>query len=194
MALDFETIEQALKDWFTTVLDLPCQYENNRQAMLGKLPVYGILGEPTDIDQVGEDYVSGPFSGDDWQPGVIGSREFTCMIRIIGRSHTSARSARHHAEILRTSLKKPSILEFFQSQQIAIVRASPIQNFDATFDSRVESIAAFDLRLCAPLAESLDSPVGTIGTIELSSTVKNADGTTLPVPPNLDDELIGVDP
>jgi hypothetical protein len=194
--LDFGALQTAIRTWATATVSVPVVWENDPRPFLGKLPVYVTLTEPAAITAIGEDYTYLETNEEDpllVDPILTGIREFTVLVRVQGRSQTANRSSRYYAEILRTSIKKPSVKEHFRANEIAIVRALPINNFDAPFDNRWEPVSAFELRLACALVATADTAQDTIGSVELSSTLENVDGIVLPVPPNLDEFPISED-
>jgi hypothetical protein len=165
-------------------------WENEPQPHLNKLPVIVKLSAPASIRELGVDYIyyrEDPDNALNVIPTLTGVREFLVVVKVIGRSQTANKSSRYYAEILRSSLRKPSVLEHFRANEIAIVRPENIANFDAPWDSRVEPISAFNLIFSCALALVEDESTGTIGSVKISSTLKGEDGAALPSPPNLDD-------
>ena len=185
--IDFATIETGIAEWTQAVVSLPVYWQGRRKPMLAKLPAYVEL----QIDPVagqGVDEVRHTESGSDLVPTVAGLRQITVACRVRSRSQAPNKSARYYLEVLRSSLRKPTTLEHFQAYGLAIVRAEPTVNFDATFDERVESVAAFDLVLGLAVNDA-DSSIGTIDEVVITSHVEDAEGE-LPSPPNFDDEVI----
>jgi hypothetical protein len=189
--VQFEHIESALLTWAGTVTGLPAVIENRPRSHLLKVAGYVVVSPPTSIKQVGEDYINNEEIEDDptmVRPTLVARREFSVPLRVICRSQSPSKTGRYWIEKLRESLKKPSVLEFFKTNEIGIVRMGPTANFDAPFDERIESVGAAELRLCCAVTDT-DSDVGFIETVELSSHIEGVDGQELPAPPNLDEAI-----
>lgn len=194
--MDFAALETAIETWFRVATGLDqVVWENRARIALARDRAFGILSAPDMVASVGQDYVQlDSVDGDgNLVPNVAGQRTFSVLCKVLNRSQLPNGTGRYFLELARISLKKPTVLEHFQANGIAIVSCGKTTNFDAPFDERVESVAAFTLTLAAAVNAS-DTPVGTIETIEVSSTVQNTDGTVFPVPPNLDQEPFSVEP
>ena len=191
--MDFALIQTAVKDWLGTVTGLPVEVQNEPRKHQIRVAGFCVIDPPTSISSSGVDYYTEePAVDPDFiVPTVVGRREFTVTIRVISRSQTPNKTSRFYLEKARTSLKKPSVLEHFQANEIAIIDLGPTATFDSPHDDRHESISAAELRLACTVVDT-DSEIGTIGTIEVSSHLEDPGGTELPAPPNLDDEIFTV--
>lgn len=193
--MQIAAIDTALRAWLAVVTGAPVRGKNAPRQHVA-LPHEGFIevSLPHTITQVGEDYIKHEVDLIDpllAKPVLVARREFTVTVRAISRSQTPGKSGVHFVERVRESLKKPSTLAYLKENNLAIVRLGPTANFDAPFDDRIESICAAELRLsCVVLDAENDASVGTIGTVELSSSLEGPDGVELPAPPNLDEEMI----
>lgn len=186
-----DTVQDKVKQWLTAMTGLPARIENEPVIAFPHSGGFWEVSPANAITPLGEDelkYEDDPDVAENVIPVVAGRREFTVTLRAIVRSQTAKKTARQLVEKIRLSLKKPTVLEHFQSNGMAIVRLGPTANYDSTYDNRVESIAAAEFRLSCALTDS-DTSVGTIHTIEVTSHLKGVDGVELPSPPNLNEEL-----
>lgn len=189
--MDLATIQSTVAAWAADQSGgLPIYWQGSPQPMQLKPRVE--LDGPLVIEPIGQDWLL-------WEPAavpggvvstVVGNRELTVIVRTVGRSAAGNMRAQYWLERLRGSLKKPSVLEHFHDNGVAIVRCGPTAQYDAPVDSRIESIAAMELRLACTIAES-DTATDTIDTVRLSSYIQDTAGIVLPVPPNLDNAPIG---
>ncbi len=187
--MDWEALQDAIKAWFTGITGLTVVWENEKRPHLLR-DAFGILSTPSEVTSVGQDYYRETTSvdPDEIDPEVVGQRVFQVGCRVVSRSQTANKTARWYTERARLSLKFPTVLTAFQTAGIAVVNALPTFQFDAPWDQRFESISAFNLLLATTATLTDSTPVGTIGTIAVSSNVAPA-----PTPPNLDDELFEID-
>lgn len=180
--MNWATLQDAIKDWFATWTGLVVVWENEPRPTILRHQGFGILAVTT-IQNVGQDFVQTSEGSDpnDLLPTVVGQRIFTVSCRVVSRSHTPNLTGKHFLERARSSLKLPSVLTAFQEAEIAVVSCSPTVEIAAKWDDRMESVASFELTLAtvSTLADSED--LGTIGTIELSSTIEGAEFTDVPI-------------
>ncbi len=197
MSPDFSAIETALETWAETVTSLPAIWANRPRPHFDRLTGFVRL-TPMAVGSVGQDYVywetaldEDDLPTDNLVPVVQGRREFTVAFGCITRSQTATRHGRHYGEKLRLALKKPSTLEYFRANGIAVVVAGDVATLDGEFDGRWESVGSLEITFSYAVSEE-DSEIGTIGTVAVSSTLKDSAGDVLPTPPNLDEEEITV--
>lgn len=189
--MDIASIKVALKAWAVAQTGLPACWENEPRPTMPKKPGFVILTWPHSIRAIGQDYAK---LADDTTPGsltatVVGNREILVGVKVQSRSQVGNSVASFFTEKLRTSLAKPSVLAAFREAGLASSTIGDTAGFDHEIDGVIESIAAFDLRLNAIVAES-DTPLGTLESVGLSSVVSGVGGAVLPTPPNVVDELI----
>jgi hypothetical protein len=192
--MDWTTLQAAIKSWAALVTGLPVVWENEARPTIIRTPGYVILGTPSDITPKGQDWVQTEVIGDELRPTVVGQRIFTVSFRVLTRSQLPAQSARYYTERARLSLKMPSVLATLQAAGLAVVRAEPTKQFDAPWDERMESIAAFELTLGAAVAlQDIGDDLGTIGSVLLSAETETDSGAT-PEPPDYTDFVVEIDP
>ena len=188
--MNWEDIQDAIKAWLAAITGLVVVWENEPRPSILRQAGFCILGTPTGITALGQDFVQEEVTGDDISPVVVGQRVFTVPIRAISRSQSPANTGRTHLEKARLSLKMPSVLEHFQTHSMAIVRADKIVQYDAPFDERVESIASMEVTFAATATMTDPEVLGSIHTISVGSTLKQPNGSTdVPTPPQLDGEI-----
>lgn len=190
--MDFASIQTAVKDWLEVVTGLPATMINEQRKHLIRVNGFCVVDNPTSIVASGQDYWEEVEGSDPDQiiPTVVGRREFSIPVKVISRSQTANKTARFFLEKARTSLKKPSVLEHFRANELAIVQLGPTVDFDSPHDDREESIAVAELRLACSVVDT-DTEIGTIGTVEVSSHLEDG-SNELPSPPNLDEEIFTV--
>lgn len=192
--MDVDAIQTAIEMWVKSVTALPCSWENKPQQIQVKLPARVRLTGPVNIAPVGEDYVQwSTVDAGNVQPTVVGHREFDVMLRVISRSQAGNKSAQFWLEKVRAALKRPSALEFFDGAGIAVLSMSKGVQFDAPADdadTRVESVASATLRLTAVISDVDDASVGVLTSALLTTRIEGEDGSQLPTPPNVTDELV----
>ncbi len=191
--IDFTALSAALLAWVATVLPgIPKVWGDGEGNMQIPAPVRIEVDEPSVISNIGQDeqrWSAAPITG---APvcTVYGQRELQITIRARGRTHT-ATPAQAVILKLRSSLKMPSVLDALHAAGIAVIRTGPTQNYNAPFDNRVESIAAFVVTFGMGIADTDAVSAGQIDTAGLSSALQGSNGVTLPSPPNFDNEIIG---
>jgi hypothetical protein len=186
----FDDIQESVREWFEATTGLHTVWENATSRHHIRLKGYGMITRPATIQSIGQDFVKfedDPDNVNQLIPTVYGRRKCAFLCKAIVRAHKPLNHATFYIEKARTSLVKPSVLEHFQASGIAIVECRPTINY-YNVDKHIESTSAFELVVTYLVSES-DTSIGTIGSIEVSSTLKNTDGTELPHPPNLTDEI-----
>lgn len=189
--MDIDAIQTTIATWVKSVVQLPVRWENKPDnVMTPMVPAKVILTGPMNIETHGVDYVQYATAGSDLQPTVIGHRQFDVGVRVIGRSQAGNKSAQFYLEKLRAALTRPSALATFGEAGLAVLQMSKGVSFDAPFEERFESIASATWLMTAVVADADDATVGVLTKVSLSSTIDGEDGSVLPSPPNVTDELI----
>lgn len=187
--MDVAGIQGVLKAWARTQTGLPVCWEDEPRPTMPMLPGFVILVWTHCIAAIGTDYAKIEDDGDDLLVTVVGNREILIGVKVQSLSQVGNSGASYFTEKLRASLAKPSVLDAFIAAGIATSTVGATAGMNAEFDGRIQSIAAFDLRLNAIIAE-LDTPLGVLETVGLSSFVQGENGVLLPTPPNVTDELV----
>jgi hypothetical protein len=192
--MDIDLIQTTLIDWAKSVVSLPVRMQNKPVAIALKLPAEVILSGPMNIVDVGVDYAqwSDGTTGMS-KPTVIGHREFDIGVRVVSRSQAGNKSAQFWLEKLRAALTRPSTIDTFEAAGIAVLRMSAGAQFDAPFEERFESIAAATWRVTCVITDADDAEIPTLTSIGFTSRIEGEDGSVLPAPPNVVDELITVE-
>lgn len=186
--MDLATIQDTLKAWAKLHSGLPCVWDDDARPTMIKPWV--ILIWPAVIKELGTDYAVETDNLDDTLTAtVVGDRLITVGVKVESRSKTANRSASYYLEMLRGSLTFPSVVDTFQAADMAVATLGDSYGMGVEVDSHMENVAQFDIFLNAIIAQADPTPLGTIGSIGLSSAVSSPDGTVSPVL-NLDDELL----
>lgn len=152
---------------------------------------HGILAGPLRVRALGQDFVRNVQVSDTLLPQVMGQRVLTYSLRVIARDHVPDYKAGHYCELARQSFKLPERRAGLKLAGLGFVRAQDIALYDAPFDDRMESIAAFEFDLSAvPGDLPLGADQGWIETVQVTSHLKTSENTELPTPPNVTDDTI----
>lgn len=121
---------------------------------------------------------------------VVGRREMTITVRFESRLATLGNSARATAELVRTKLWRPGSLSALrEGAGIALNTIGPAVDISYPDGNRMVDAWAFDLFLSVPSIVAPEAADDYIETVEISATMEDEGGDTLPEPPNFTNKV-----
>lgn len=189
--MDWLTAKNALKVWVAAGTGLTAVWRDEANTFVMKpLAKLNIIAS----SQVGEDeirweYQSGePDPLKQMQPTFAGNREFTLSVLVESRDQRPDKTAWHYLELLRTSMKKPTLRAALLAAGIAPIDAEGIVELDSTYDDRVESRCSMDIRFNAQSNETdTDESVGYLDKLEVDYAMNKEGGGSIAVVDDLID-------
>lgn len=186
--IDFDTFYEILKEWGGQQIDKrfvkrdeASEYRNTTKDG----PVFGTL-HVISVRNVGRDEIRytalpNPLPNRDLQLEICGNRIVGVDISVHSRDQRPQNDALVYVEKLKTSFRKPTVLDTFFENNISFVRMGETTDRSTIFDDRWESIAGFVAEFGVGISEiDQREEVGTIETVLLSSEIYDADGELLP--------------
>lgn len=183
--LNFTTLQDAFFDWIDGLTLSPAVgsrivWEDQKAPRPSK-PYISL--NIADFAQIGRDAMSvtGNASG---QVTIVGNRELVLSVQCYGAGLSLL-------EAVRSSLERPSIIEYFFAKKIAFVDPQPVIDVAQLVDDTIEERAAMDLRFRV-VQDQLDPEVAPdppeyIETVDLDREINVGDTTiiddTITIPP-----------
>lgn len=173
--MNYLAIQQVLKQWAAAQTGVPVTWADQNAPRLPYTPGFVMLNIIAEV-QIGQDEVRYELNTgtNKMIPHVGGNRTLTVSCQAFTLSVKPPADSRSLIAKLRTSLKKPSVLQLFHDNGIAVVDAEGQRTMDELVDGRWISRSLMDIRI-AVADNIVDDEISYIETVEATGTVEDTD-------------------
>lgn len=178
MTIDFATHQTAIETWVGDQLGIPVSWQAEQQLFQTKPRARLNIISVSDlgVDQVRWAYDSEAVAGEELVPAVTGLRNLTLSVLVESRSQTASGAARYYLEKLRTSIRKPSVMDALHTAGLALQTIESIQVLDEEIDGRLESRASLDFLFGVAVEESDATEAGAyVESADVTATIYDAE-------------------
>lgn len=178
------TIQTQLEGLFTAATGLPAQWIDESGAWQiadPTKPAYGRLyvapATSYGRDSLEWDYDDGAAVGEEVTPHVRGLRSLVWQVTIYSMSAEPGDDAQHYAELLRDSMRFPTIKAYLDDAELGFASVAVLRRLDVSHLSRVTSAAQIDFNLNAEQDVS-GAAIGYVETFDMEGTATDQAGNT----------------
>lgn len=192
--IDWETASPALIKLFTrlafdvTPVNFGAQWQARTQKYTSEAARTDLILAVRSIQDIGEDETEQVETTIKGQPATVyaqlGNRRVILEVRVESYKASDSHWAWTTIERIRTRLRRPSSHQLLEVMNWALVDTGPSVALPMNVRGAEWSAATMDVTLGTRFIDVETAPFEWIERIELTSHVKDTDGTELPVPPN----------